>query len=94
MDWAIKDEDVQKFDVVIGVVGNWIKKTNFVEGCLEKNKHVILLFSAYQDPENTIASERDKVKAFKEHSKKRCPCVDFIDATDLKELIERKIEAL
>ena len=94
MDWNEKTVDVQKIDVVIGIVGSWIEKTDFVEECLEDNILVILLFNAYQDPENTIASERDEVKAFKDHSKKRCQCVNFIGVTDLKELIERKLETL
>ena len=47
-------DDPLAADVVIGIVDNWVKDTAWVADCIRQGKHVTLLFSAFQDPNNTI----------------------------------------
>ena len=91
VDWNSKIEAIQKVDVVIGLIGNWIENTEFVEECIKEGKRVILLFNAFQDPENTIDSEYDKVVSFKECVLGRCHCKLFRGTADFKQLLEKQL---
>lgn len=77
VEWITNADELRNVDVVIGIVGNWIKDTHFVEACIGSGKQVILFFNAFQDPRNTIASEHDQVKAFRGRMLNRCRCVDY-----------------
>ena len=30
-DWSVKSDNLQEMDVVIGIMGNWVDNTNFIE---------------------------------------------------------------
>lgn len=92
--WTAKIEAIQKIDVVIGIVGNWIEKTDFIEECIKENKRVILLFNAFQGPENTIDSEYDKVVSFKERVLGHCHCVLYRSVTECKQLLENELNTI
>ena len=94
VDWSGKAEDAQKVDVVIGVVGNWIENTEFVEKCVREDKRVILLFDAFQDPENTIDSEYVKVVSFKEHVQGSCQCHEYRGSVEFKQIMEKELNKI
>lgn len=94
LNWTAKGEDVQKMDVVIGIVGNWIENTEFIETCIKEGKQVMLFFNSFQDPKNTIASEHDDVNAFRDGMLGRCDCVEFRSTTELKQLLEAGINTI
>ena len=87
VEWSMKPEDMQKVDLVIGIVGNWIDKPDFIEDCVKAGKKVLLFFNAFQDPKNTIQSEQNEVKAFRERMQTRCFCSDYNGTTDLSRLL-------
>lgn len=91
---SMKPEDLQKVDVVIGIVGNWLDKPEFIEDSVKAGKKVMLFFNAFQDPKNTIQSEHDEVKAFKERMQNQCPCVEYRNTTDLKTLVAERLHIL
>lgn len=91
VEWSMKPEDLQKVDVVIGIVGNWIDKPVFIEDCVKAGKKVMLFFNAFQDPKNTIQSEHDEVKAFQNRIQDCYHCVEYRGTTELKLRVEEAI---
>ena len=66
-------------DVIIGIVGNYIDnaKADVIEASVKAGKKVLLFFSEFQDPENTIPSEGAVVEAFKQEMELKCVCCEF-----------------
>lgn len=94
VEWTMKQEDLQKVDVVIGIVGNWIDKPDFIEDCVKVGKKVLLFFNAFQDPKNTIQSEHDEVKAFRKRIRDNSFCTDYSGGTQLRHLLEGHLQNL
>lgn len=94
VEWSRMPEDLQKVDVVIGIVGNWIEKPDFIEDCVKAGKQVVLFFNAYHDPMNTIQSEYDELEVFRKIMQKECNCVEYRGNTELKQLIEETLSHL
>lgn len=69
-------------DVVIGIVGNYIEKAEVIEEAVKEGKKVLLFFSKYQDPENTIPAEEKAVQAFKKEMESKCVCCEFNGRVD------------
>ena len=90
----VKPEDAKNVDVVIGIVDNWIENAVFVERCISEGKQVLLLFNAYQDPENTIASEYGNVNAFRDKVQGQCHCTTYKGTAQLKQLVEEEINKI
>ena len=86
-------DDPLDADVVIGIVDNWVKDTGWVDDCIRQGKHVTLLFSAFQDPNNTIPCEHSEVEAFIESLQSRCQCVAYRNPTELKEKVTETLQA-
>ena len=74
VEWTIKKEDIQHADLMIGIVGNWIDNTIFIEDIIKLGKHVSLFISAKQDPLNTIPSELKIVQSFIKKVCAQCYC--------------------
>ena len=64
VEWTSKYEDIKDVGVVVGIVGNWIKDSSFIDDCIQSGKEVMLFFNVFQDPKNTIPSEQIEVGAF------------------------------
>ena len=94
VEWSRMPEDLQKVDVVIGIVGNWLDNPVFIEDCVKAGKKVMLFFNAFQDPKNTIQSEHDEVKAFRERIQDSCFCTDYLGGTQLRHLLEGHLQNL
>ena len=92
VEWSMKPEDVQKVDLVIGIVGNWIDKTDFIEECIKAKKQVLLFFNAFQDPKNTILSEHYEVQVFRERMQELCPCTGFVGGLELSRLMNECLQ--
>lgn len=88
IEWSMKTEDLQKVDVVIGIVGNWIDKPEFIGDCVKAGKKVMLFFNAFQDPKNTIQSEQEEVKAFRERIQGLCFCTGYNGGAELSHLLK------
>ena len=78
---------------MIGIVDNWVKDTGWVDECIRQGKHVTLLFSAFQDPNNTIPCEHSEVESFRESLQGRCRCVAYRNAAELKEKVTETLQA-
>lgn len=81
--------DPQAAGVVIGIVDNLVKDTAWVDDCIRQGKHVTLLFSAFQDPNNTIPCEHSEVEAFRESLQGRCRCVAYRNSADVERESDR-----
>ena len=66
-----------------------------VEEAVKAGKKVLLFFSKYQDPENTIPAEGKAIEDFKNNMESKCVCCEFSWKSDfmtvLNECIERAI---
>ncbi len=83
VEWTAKEEIIPHVDVVIGIVGNWIEKTRFIESCVEKGIQVMLFFNASQNPNNTMQSEQEQVKAFSDRVQDHNYCASFHELNEL-----------
>ena len=90
-----EDVTASDADVVIGIVGNYIEKADVIEEAVKAGKQVLLFFSKYQNPENTIPAEVKAVEAFNKEMESKCVCCEFNGKSDfmtvLSECIERAI---
>lgn len=81
-------------DVLVGVVGNRLEKTELIEASLKAGKNVLLFFSSYQDPKNTIASEQAAATEYMSQVQKRCFCGEFNSPSELAKLFEEQLNKI
>ena len=91
MEWSSKSEDIKEVDVVIGIVGNWIEKTDIVKDRQEEGKAVLLFFNAFHDPKNTIQSERESVQSFYNNMNNHCYCAVYKSTHELNVQIAERL---
>ena len=77
IEWGSTQEAIQNTDIVIGIIGNWIENSKFVEDCVEADKQVMLFFDTYHDANNAILSEVQAVEIFKKNMASLCKCFDY-----------------
>lgn len=94
VEWSTNFEELQNVDVVIGIIGNFIDNQNFIEGCIKRGKRVMLFFNAFQDSKNTIQSEYDVVKAFRDRITEHCSWADYMGNNDLCAILNNQLSAL
>lgn len=72
-------------DVVIGIVDNYIDKTkaDVIEASVKAGKKVLLFFSEYQDPENTIPAESVATREFRGEMEAKCFSCEFVNKEEL-----------
>ena len=92
IEWGTSQEAIQNTDIVVGVVDNWIKDKEFVEGCVEAGKQVMLFFNAVQDSTNTISREFKVVQLFRTKNHAECYCVEYNGLTELGILLKDRLE--
>lgn len=83
-------------DVVIGIVDNYIDKTkaDVIEASVKAGKKVLLFFSEYQDPENTIPSEGVVVVDFRKKMESKCVCCEFSGRMDFEKIITEALQTI
>ena len=83
-------------DVVIGIVDNYIDKTkaDVIEASVKAGKKVLLFFSEYQNPENTIPAEGEVVKGFWQKMESECPCLSFNGSSCFERVLIKSIETI
>ncbi len=87
-------DDPKAADVLIGVVGNWVENAELIDESLRAGKQVMLLFNAYADPKNTIASEQSAVTDYLNQMQQRCFCVRFNGVGKLKEILKDQLDKI
>ena len=87
-------DDPQAADVLVGVVGNHLEGTQRVPQALEAGRRVLLLFSSFADPTNTIASEQQAVDAFRRTVSPRCYCGQYRSIPELRTLLEQQLSQI
>ena len=92
--FLLVDSPMEDVDVLIGIVGNWLDKPERVLQMVEAGKKVMLFINAFQDPKNTIPSEREEVITFKEQMKDRCLCIEYGRKVELETIIEEQLSLL
>ena len=86
--------ECQEVDVMIGIVGNMVEKTDAVLKMIEAGKKVMLFFNAFQDPKNTIPTEREEMMAFKEKMQGKCLCAEYNGNVELGELLKENLSEI
>lgn len=81
-------------DVVIGIVGNYIEKAEEIEQAVKAEKKVLLFFSKYKGPENTIPAEGKAVEAFKKEMKSKCVCCEFGGKVGFEKILFETIQTI
>ena len=94
VEWTAKEEDIPLVDVVIGIVDNWIENTKFIENCIEKGKQVMLFFNAIQDPANSIRSEQEQVKSFRDRIQDQSYFACFDGLAELSFFLNKRLQSL
>lgn len=94
VEWDTNAEAVKNVDVVIGIVGNWIGNTSYIEDYIKAGKHVMLFFNGFYDQKNTIPSEHDEVISFKDKIQNCCACSDYDNISGLSIVLNEKLETI
>ena len=87
-------DDVQAADVVVGIIGNRLEKTELIDESLKAGKRVLLFFNAYNDPKNTIASEAQAFAAFRAAAQARCFCAEYNGVQQLCSLLCEQLDKI
>ena len=87
-------DDPQAADVLVAVVGNRLDHTQSVTQALDQGRRVLLLFNAFADPTNTIASEQQAVDAFRRTVSPRCYCGQYRSIPELRTLLEQQLSQI
>ena len=87
-------DDPQAADVVIGIVGNYIEKADVIEEAVKAGKQVLLFFSKYQDPKNTIPMEGKAVETFKKEMGAKCVCCEFSVKADFEASLAKALAVI
>ena len=90
-DWSVKADKLQVEDVVIGIVGNWVENTDFIEKSIKEGKQVILFFNAFQDPNNTILREQETVLTFRNKMQDLCFCKRYNNTSELSSILGERL---
>ena len=91
VEWSTKTEELNRVDVVIGIIGNWIDNSAVVEECAQIGKKVILFFQTYRNPKVTIPGEVQKVEEFKEQIKDTCPCHSYSNKVEIENMLNVRL---
>ena len=83
-------------DVIIGIVGNYIDnaKADVIEASVKAGKKVLLFFSEFQDPENTIPAEGAVVVDFRKIMEAECSCLSFNGRSSFERVFNKSIETI
>ena len=87
-------DDPKTADVLIGVVGNGVENTEFIDESMRDRKQVLLFFNAYADPKNTITSEQIAVTDYLNQMQQRCFCAKFSGVSELKEILKEQLDKI
>lgn len=90
MDWAAGTTDIKNVDVVVAIVGSYIRDTQIVEEAIKAGKRVVLFFSQYHNPEASMATEIKAVEEFKSKVVGHCVSIDYTN----KEGIETALNSI
>lgn len=88
---TVDDPDI---DVLIGIVSNRVEKADAVLRMVETGKKVMLFFNAFQDPKNTIPTEREEMIEFKEKMQGKCLCIDYHGSSELSQMLGEQLNLL
>ena len=92
VEWSMKPQDLKNVDVLIGIVGNWIDKPEFIEDCLKAGKKVKLFFNSFHDPQNSIQTEVDDVEEFRLKIKNQYLCYDYNGPADFEKVLSSAMD--
>lgn len=83
-------------DVIIGIVGHYIDnaKADVIEASVKAGKKVLLFFSEFQDPENTIPSEGEVVRVFRQQMESECSCFSFNGRSSFERVLNKTIDTI
>lgn len=87
-------EDPKAADALVGVLGNRVENAELIDEGLRAGKQVILLFNAYADPKNTIASEQTAVTDYLNQMQQRCFCATFNGVSELNEILCEQLDKI
>lgn len=92
--WSTKTEELNRADIVIGIIDNWIDSTAVVEECTQMGKKVILFFQTYHDPKVCIQGEVKNVEEFKDRMQKQCACYEYSSKGDFENILTSTLKEL
>ena len=94
VEWSTKTAELNKTDIVIGIIGNWIDSTAVVEECTRTGKKEILFFQTYHDPKVTIPGEVQKIEEFKDRMQLICPCHNYSNNVEMEDVLKSRLAEL
>lgn len=73
-------------DIFIFAIDNYVNDQR-VEEAISKGAKVILFFRSHHDEKNTLESEVEKTKAFRERIQDKCVCMDYGNKSTFEETL-------
>lgn len=89
-----EDKDCVKdnIDLIIGIIGNYIKGCDRIEDYAQSGTRVILLFQQFHSPENTIPNEINDLRSFKNRIEPFSSCYEFNGNSELESVLTRELQ--
>ena len=75
-------------DVHVVIIDSFVD-TAKLDKIIATGKPVVLLFSKHHDPKNSMQTELDAIKAYRETIQDKCTCFDYESKADFESLINR-----
>lgn len=77
-------------DIYIFAIDNYVDEQK-VEAAIQTGAKVMLFFRSHHDEKNTIESELENIKAFRESAQGRCVCVDYNNNSKFEEVLKKAL---
>ena len=94
VEWSTKTEELNRTDIVIGLLGNWFDDISVVEECAKMGKKVILFFQTYHDPKVSIPGEVQEVEEFKNRIQLICSCHSYSNKVEIENMLNVRLSEL
>ena len=79
-------------DIYIFAIGNYVDEQK-VEATIQTGAKVMLFFSKYQDPGNTIPAEGKAVESFRKKMELQCTCYEYNSKTNFVTLLSESLHS-
>lgn len=80
-------------DIYIFVIDNYVDERK-VEAAIQTGTKVLLFFSKYKDPKNTIPAEGKAVEAFMKEMESKCVCCEFNGKADFEASLTKTLAVI
>lgn len=89
---AVPNDATDTPDLYCVIVDSYVDEAK-VNQLIETDKPVVVLFSKYHDPKNSMLTELEQIAAFRETVQVKCSCVDYNGKASFIEALKKELDS-